>query len=60
MNETEKRQLQKILTLHDEIVGVSKLEKAIRIGELLTEQNKGFFYEQFMTWVESNLTFGID
>ena len=57
MTKIEKRQLQEMLTLHDAIAGVSKLKKAIRIGELLTEQKKRFFYEEFMTWVETNLPF---
>ncbi len=56
MSETQKRQLQEVLTLHDEIAGVSRLEKAIRIGKLLTELKKGFYWK-FMPWVETNLPF---
>ncbi len=57
MSETEKRRLQAILTLRYETAGASKLETAIRIGELLTEQKKSFFHEKLMPWVETNLPF---
>jgi hypothetical protein len=48
-----------IIRLHDEVIGALKtsLEKAIRIGELLTEQKKSLAHGAFLPWVKESLPF---
>ena len=55
----EKFRIDEIAKLHDEIYGAFKttLEKAIRIGELLTEQKQNLKHGEFTSWVENNLPF---
>ena len=55
----EKSRINEIGTLHGEIVGHLKtsIEKAIRIGELLTEQKASLRHGEFTPWIEGNLPF---
>jgi len=55
----EKSRVQEITQLHDEIGGYLKmsLEKAIKIGELLTEQKASLKHGEWLPWIESNLPF---
>lgn len=48
-----------IVNLHNEITGILKisLDKAIRIGELLTEQKETLAHGQFTGWIKENLPF---
>jgi hypothetical protein len=48
-----------IIRLHDEVTGHLKtsLEKAIRIGELLTDQKESMAHGAFTPWVKENLPF---
>jgi hypothetical protein len=57
--ELEITRVQEIGKLHSEIIGHLKtsLEKAIRIGELLSEQKASLKHGQFTTWIEGNLSF---
>lgn len=59
MNEIEKSRIQEISNLHQEIIGHLKmsLEKAIRIGELLTEQKASMKHGEFTPWIKANLPF---
>ena len=59
MNEIEKSRITEINTLHSEIGGHLKmtLDKAIRIGELLTEQKAGLQHGKWIPWIEENLPF---
>jgi len=59
MSEIEESRVQQIVTLHQEIAGHLKLslEKAIRIGELLTEQKGSLKHGEFTPWVAANLPF---
>lgn len=55
----EKSRVDEITALHLEIMGYLKqsLEKAIRIGELLTEQKKSLGHGEFTPWIKANLPF---
>ena len=59
MYEMENFRIDEISKLHGEIYGAFKtsLEKAIRIGELLTEQKQNLRHGEFTSWVENNLPF---
>ena len=48
-----------IIRLHDEVIGALKtsLKKAIRIGELLTDQKESMAHGAFLPWVKENLPF---
>ena len=52
--------VQEIRTLHIEIyeLTVNRLEKAIRIGELLTVQKATLDHGAFLPWIEESLPFG--
>jgi hypothetical protein len=54
-----KSRITEIGKLHSEIIGHLKtsLAKAVRIGELLTEQKGSLKHGQFTPWIESNLPF---
>jgi hypothetical protein len=57
--EIEQSRTQEIVSLHQEIVGHLRqsLEKAIRIGELLTEQKGSLKHGEFTPWLETNIPF---
>jgi len=59
MNEIEKSRISEICQLHAEIGGYLRmsLEKAIRIGELLTEQKAGMKHGEWFPWIEANCLF---
>ncbi|NIN00099.1 MAG: DUF3102 domain-containing protein [candidate division Zixibacteria bacterium] len=59
MSEIEKTRTQEISRLHAEVVGHLRqsLEKAIRIGQLLTEQKESLRHGEFTKWINSNLPF---
>lgn len=59
LNKTEVSRMQEITQLHNEIGRYLKmsLEKAIRIGELLTEQKDSLKHGGFISWVKDNLPF---
>lgn len=52
--------IKKIILLHAEVESDVKtmLDKAIRIGELLTEQKASLEHGEWIPWVEGNLPFG--
>lgn len=55
----EKSRIDEIGKLHSEIIGHLKtsLEKAIRIGELLSEQKAILKHGEFAHWIDANLPF---
>lgn len=55
----EKSRIREIIDLHGEIADYLKisLNKAIRIGELLTEQKKSLKHGEFTPWIKANLPF---
>ena len=59
MNQIQNTKIQEIVMLHNEIAGHLKmsLEKAIRIGELLTEQKAGLKHGAWLPWIKANLPF---
>ena len=59
MNQLEKGSTAEIIQLHNEIIGhlKSSLEKAIRIGEILTDQKQDLKHGAFIPWVRSNPPF---
>lgn len=59
MNEIEKSRVAEIVKLHAEIGGYLKmtLDKAIRIGGLLTEQKAECGHGAWLPWLEANLPF---
>lgn len=59
MKELETSRINEINRLHNEIVGHLKtsLEKAMRIGELLTEQKQKLKHGEFTPWIKANLPF---
>lgn len=59
MTDIEKSRISEIVTLHGEVCGLLKmsLEKAIRIGELLTEQKASLQHGDFIPWIQTNLPF---
>lgn len=61
MNEVARTRVQEITTLHNEISGYLRvtLDKAVRIGELLTEQKNELKHGEFIPWAEDNLPFDI-
>lgn len=58
-DKSEKNTVREIVTLHSEICGLLKtsLEKAVRIGELLTEQKANLKHGEFGSWIKANLPF---
>jgi len=59
MNLPEKTITQDIITLHNEITSHLRqsLEKAIKLGGLLTEQKASLKHGEFTGWIKDNLTF---
>ncbi len=59
MSNIEKSTTQEIVTLHNEIGGYLKLslQKAIRVGELLTEQKASLKHGEWLAWIRKNLPF---
>lgn len=59
MNSIEKSRIEEIRRLHTEILNSLKmsLEKAIRIGNLLTKQKENLKHGEFTKWVNDNLPF---
>jgi len=59
MNHLEQSKIREMVTLHQEIVGHLRqsLEKAIRLGELLTEQKASLKHGEFTGWIKDNLPF---
>ena len=59
MNQIQQSTIQEIVALHNEIDGHLRmsLEKAIRIGELLTEQKDSLKHGEFTPWIKDNLPF---
>jgi len=59
MHEIEKSRISEICQMHAEIGGYLRmsLEKAIRIGELLTEQKAGLKHGEWLPWIEANCPF---
>ncbi|MBN1835767.1 MAG: DUF3102 domain-containing protein [Spirochaetales bacterium] len=59
MNDIEKSRVSEICRLHNEIGGYLKmtLDRAIRIGQLLTEQKAGLTHGKWLPWVEANCPF---
>jgi len=55
----KKNRAQEIVTLHQEIVGhlQQSLEKAIKIGQLLTEQKGSMKHGEFGPWLKGNIPF---
>ena len=55
----EKMRAQEIVRLHSEVVGHLRqsLEKAIRIGLLLSEQKQVLKHGEFIPWLEANIPF---
>jgi hypothetical protein len=55
----EKNRREEIARLHEEIVGHLRqsLEKAIRIGELLTEQKESLKHGEYTPWLKANVPF---
>ncbi len=55
----DKSRTHEITRLHNEIIGhlQTSLEKAIRIGELLTEQKAALKHGRFLPWIKGNLPF---
>jgi hypothetical protein len=55
----EKSRVQEIVNLHQEILGHlrSSLGKAIKIGQLLSEQKSNLAHGEFTTWVKVNISF---
>ncbi|MHC4538305.1 MAG: DUF3102 domain-containing protein [Planctomycetota bacterium] len=53
----EKNRINEILTLHNELSGLLKtsLHKAMRIGELLTQQKASLQHGQWLPWLEKNI-----
>lgn len=59
MSDVELGRVAKIISLHAEIAGHFRqsLEKAIRIGELLSEQKAVLKHGEFTAWITRNLPF---
>lgn len=59
MADIEMNRINEIASLHSQIGGLLKLslDKAIRIGELLTEQKASLKHGEYMPWVKANLPF---
>lgn len=59
MNQIQKSTIEEIVNLHNEIAGHLKisLDKAIRIGELLTEQKASLKHGEWLSWIKANLPF---
>ena len=59
MNQLEQSRTQKIVALHNEITSHLKmsLQKAIEVGELLTEQKQSLNHGDFTPWIKDNLPF---
>lgn len=59
MNNLVKSRIKEITDLHNEIGGYIKvtLDKAIRIGELLSQQKEELKHGEFTSWIEDNLPF---
>ena len=61
MNEIERSRAAEICQLHEELGGCLRLsvEKAIRIGELLSAQKEELGHGAFIPWVEASLPFDL-
>ena len=59
LSATERTSLAEIRSLHGEIMGAARttLDKAIRIGALLTEQKASMRHGKWLPWMEANLPF---
>lgn len=59
MTDIQKSTIQEIVSLHNEIAGHLKmsLEKAIKIGGLLTEQKNSIKHGEWLSWIDANLPF---
>jgi hypothetical protein len=59
MNDLQINKAEEITNLHNEIIGLGKtvFDKAIRIGELLTEQKASLKHGEFGNWIDANLPF---
>jgi len=59
MKDIAQARTQEIVQLHGEIAGHLKmsLDKAIRIGQLLTEQKNALKHGEFQSWLEANIPF---
>jgi hypothetical protein len=59
MNHLEKIRAQRIVALHNEVTSHLKmsLQKAIEVGELLTEQKQSLNHGDFTPWIKDNLPF---
>jgi hypothetical protein len=55
----DKTRIQEIVRLHSEVAGLLRqtLEKAIRIGQLLSEQKQILKHGEFIPWIEANIPF---
>jgi hypothetical protein len=55
----EQDRVSEIITLHNEIVSYLRMsvKKAIRIGELLSEQKACLQHGEFLPWIKANLSF---
>lgn len=55
----DKTRIQEIVRLHSEVAGLLRqtLEKAIRIGQLLSEQKQTLKHGEFTPWIEANIPF---
>jgi len=55
----DKMRIQDIVRLHSEVAAHLKqsLEKAIRIGQLLTEQKQALGHGEFIPWLKANIPF---
>jgi hypothetical protein len=55
----DKTRIQEIVQLHKEVANhlSQSLEKAIRIGQLLSEQKKALEHGKFTPWIDANLPF---
>ena len=52
MKAVEKSRVQKIIQLHNDVVG--SLKKAMTVGELLTDQKAEMKHGEWLPWVEKN------
>jgi len=59
MIEIGQSRISKIVTLHNEVASCLRMsvEKAIRIGELLTAQKDSMQHGEFLPWIKANLPF---
>jgi hypothetical protein len=53
----DSKTVKEINRLHDEIMGMTGLQKAIRIGELLSKINEELPHGQWLPWLQANVQF---